>query len=160
MKTYFKKLMNSQMIFILVVFVLLGSIIGSSLLCASCETTFFNKKINQTKEGFAGMCDGTPVEYDLGGDDPNSWINTAATSSTTYKGLTGDHNTASKYSSNTNIKGPLQPGELYYFNKNEFSADCCKGNMFRSDIGCPCMSKDQIKYLNQRGGNRTCYSDV
>ena len=139
-------------IFMALMFILLGFIIGSSLFC-SCSIV---SKVIKDKEGFDTQKTVSDIGYDLGGEDPNSWVNSAATGKF---GENGNSNRA-RFNSNSGINVPLPPGELFYFNSNEFKPSCCEGNVYTSDNGCPCMSKEQIKYLNQRGGNRTCKSDI
>ena len=137
-------------IFMALMFILLGFIIGSSLFC-SCSIV---SKVTKNKEGFDTQKTVSDIGYDLGGEDPNSWVNSAAT------GKFGENSNRARFNSNSGIDVPLPPGELFYFNSNEFKPSCCEGNIYTSDNGCPCMSKEQVKYLNQRGGNRTCKSDI
>jgi len=40
------------------------------------------------------------------------------------------------------------------FDQNVSSADCCPAT-YATSTGCICASPEQMKYLNQRGGNRT-----
>lgn len=78
---------------------------------------------------------------------------------------------ANKYSSDlgyqpTNCKSnayvgtavPLPDGELFFFQNNQFKPECCPGP-YSSSTGCACMSSEQIRYLNTRGGNRTSDSE-
>ncbi len=48
---------------------------------------------------------------------------------------------------------PLPAGEMFFFADNKFSPQC--RSSFSSSTGQACLSKEQIDYLNQRGGNRT-----
>ncbi len=139
-------------IFTAIMFTLLGLIIGSSLFCSCSKFS----KIFKGKEGFDTQKTVSEIGYDLGGDDPTSWINSAANGKFGANG----NGSSRQFNSNSGIKVPLPPGELFYFNSNEFKPSCCEGNVYTSDNGCPCMSKEQVKYLNQRGGNRTCKSDI
>jgi len=139
-------------IFTAIMFTLLGLIIGSSLFCSCSKCS----KVFKAKEGFNTQKTVSDIGYDLGGDDPNSWVNSAASGN---YGANRNVNGA-RFNSNSGINVPLPPGELFYFNSNEFKPSCCEGNIYTSDNGCPCMSKEQVKYLNQRGGNRTCKSDI
>ena len=150
----FGKSIKKNTIFIALMFTLLGLIIGSSLFC-SCSTI---SKLTNGKEGFDDQNSGANIGYDLGGDDPNSWVNSAASGNYGANGSANVNGT--RFNSNSGIKVPLPPGELFYFNSNEFKPSCCEGNVYTSDNGCPCMSREQITYLNQRGGNRTCKSDI
>jgi len=54
---------------------------------------------------------------------------------------------------------------LNYFAQTEFKPECCGSNYSAnggllkeggfSSGGCACMNREQIQYINQRGGNRT-----
>ena len=54
-----------------------------------------------------------------------------------------------------NIGRPVPPpeGTLDMLNGQEFSPDCCS-SPYSSSGGCACFSKDQVDFLNHRGGNR------
>lgn len=52
---------------------------------------------------------------------------------------------------------PLPEGELFMFANNKVSPECCTSATYSTVDGCVCTSMDQIKYLNERGGNRTSY---
>ena len=49
---------------------------------------------------------------------------------------------------------PLAEGKLFMFAENKTSANCCGTSVYTSSDGCLCVTKDQIDYLNRRGGNR------
>ena len=53
---------------------------------------------------------------------------------------------------------PLKDDKLLIFENNNFSPDCCPSNYSNPD-GCVCASPEQMKYLNERGGNRTLTSE-
>jgi hypothetical protein len=53
---------------------------------------------------------------------------------------------------------PLPEGELLFFDSTKFSPDCCPSVYSNAD-GCVCASPEQMKYLNERGGNRTLTSE-
>ena len=50
--------------------------------------------------------------------------------------------------------GETKPYEesSYFLQNTKFSLDCCPGT-FSNSVGCACLSKEQSKYLNERGGN-------
>ena len=48
----------------------------------------------------------------------------------------------------------LEEGNMFMFNGTKFAQECCP-SPYGSSTGCACMSKEQNKFLNQRGGNRT-----
>jgi hypothetical protein len=44
--------------------------------------------------------------------------------------------------------------QMHMFAENTAKADCCtEKNSYTTSNGCLCVSKDQIDYLNKRGGN-------
>ena len=49
---------------------------------------------------------------------------------------------------------PLRDESMFYFKDNQFKPECCPAT-YSTSTGCACMSTDQKKYLNERGGNRT-----
>jgi len=103
------------------------------------------------KEGFRAGTDlmGAAVGYRLGEGVKGSWDkNTNPGSANVYNTL------------ETNVGGdvPLPDGELYMFYKNKNSPDCCPAS-YSADNGCVCASKEQMVYLNRRGGNRTLDSE-
>jgi len=53
---------------------------------------------------------------------------------------------------------PLPEGELDMFATTEFKPECCP-NSFSTSMGCACMTNQQLKYLNNRGGNNVPYSE-
>ena len=53
---------------------------------------------------------------------------------------------------------PLPEEELLFFNRNKFSPECCPSAYSNGD-GCVCASPEQMKYLNERGGNRTLHGE-
>lgn len=52
---------------------------------------------------------------------------------------------------------PLPEGEMFMFADNKVSPECCLSSTFSTVDGCVCTSMDQLKYINERGGNRTAY---
>ena len=75
---------------------------------------------------------------DLNKDTTNSYLNNL------YKPL------------QNNVGGtvPLQQDQLAFFSENQFKPECCtQPQQYSSSTGCACISIDQMKYLNSRGGN-------
>ena len=59
-------------------------------------------------------------------------------------------------SQNRGPRVPLPPGELFFFANNKFTPECCVppfSNVSSAD-GCACVTKEQVDYINARGGNR------
>lgn len=127
---------------ILVLIMIVGAFIGMNIWC-SCA--------GGIKEGFnAGMnIAGAALDYSMGKGLPQSWENVngkldANSSASWYKSLEG------------NVGGPvpLPEGQLAMFAENKFDPNCCPST-YTTGSGCACVSPEQAKYLNQRGGNRT-----
>jgi hypothetical protein len=105
------------------------------------------------KEGFkAGLIGiGSALDYKMGEGVKTSWEN-----KTNDVNDVNDVNDNIYASLEQNVGGPipLPEEELLFFDKNKFSPDCCPANYSNAD-GCVCASPEQMKYLNERGGNRT-----
>jgi len=51
---------------------------------------------------------------------------------------------------------PPEPSSGLIFANNVASPECCKQpSSFSTSDGCLCLNKEQLTFLNQRGGNRT-----
>jgi hypothetical protein len=46
--------------------------------------------------------------------------------------------------------------QLFMFDNNRIYTDCCP-SAFVSDLGCICMTDDQVKQFASRGGNKNTY---
>lgn len=55
---------------------------------------------------------------------------------------------------NVNKKTKSSDNPMSFFENTEFSAECCPSN-YTTSSGCACMTPEQMKFLGQRGGNRT-----
>jgi hypothetical protein len=136
------------------------------------------------KEGFeAGLVGlgtalnyGSSLDYKMGNGVKRSWENnnvvenvlpvvessilTASNDATQPiiggSGATVNYNIFSDLEKNEGGPIPLPENELLIFDKNKFSPECCPSAYSNSD-GCVCASPEQMKYLNERGGNRTLY---
>ena len=136
------------------------------------------------KEGFeAGLVGigsalnyGSPLDYKMGNGVKRSWENSstsenvvpmvaptikaaahdAALPSVGGSGATVNYNIFSDLEKNEGGPIPLPEDELLIFDKNKFSPECCPSTYSNGD-GCVCASPEQMKYLNERGGNRTLY---
>ena len=127
---------------IIALIMIVGAFIGVNLWC-SCA--------GGIREGFnAGVnIAGAALDYSMGKGIPQSWENVngkldANSPSTWFKSLEG------------NVGGPvpLPEGQLTMFAGNKHDPGCCPATYSGSD-GCVCVSPEQMKYLNERGGNRT-----
>jgi len=118
------------------------------------------------KEGFeAGLVGvGTALNYSIGDGVNTSWENKDIVKEHIKKNTDIRDINYNKVSEKAdlyanlehNITGPipLPDDELVFFDKNIFSPDCCPSNYSSAD-GCLCAAPEQMKYLNERGGNRT-----
>ena len=125
---------------VIILSVVLGYIIGGHLLCSCSKVSL--------KEGLALL--GAPVSYHMGEgvsgslenkselkySGPNDW----------YKSLEGN--------SAPEPNKWVESGRLEFLADNKFDPKCCP-SFYSGDMGCPCISPEQMKYLNSRGGNRT-----
>ena len=125
---------------IIIISMIVGIILGAHLLC-SCSRIGL-------QEGMAIM--GASVDYVMGEDTANSWTNKA----NSYAASMGYNHTSEKYSQNKGTPVPLPEGQLYMFADNQFKPECCPST-YTSSTGCACITKEQVDYINQRGGNRT-----
>ena len=49
---------------------------------------------------------------------------------------------------------PLPEGQLFMWANNTFDAKCCETSNVSGGNGCACITKEQVDFLNNRGGNR------
>ena len=120
----------------------LGYILGAHLLC-SCS------KISLT-EGLAMLNNAAPISYNMGEGVSVSWESKPelkeAGPKDWYKTLEG--NIA------PNPQEWVESGRLEFLAHNKFDPKCCP-SIYSGDMGCACVSPEQMKYLNSRGGNRS-----
>ena len=144
----------------LVLFVLIGMVLGGHLFCSCTSFSMNGKDVGSAiKEAFTqqlGSDDyGAPINYTMqSGLHNGGWVNAA----TNYaKNIGNQDNTKSgEYYKGGPI--PLPPGELLIFAENQVKPECCP-SYYSSSTGCVCTSQKQWDYLNQRGGNRTLNSE-
>ena len=122
----------------------LGYILGGHLLCSCSKITL--------KEGLSLM--GAPVSYHMSEGVSGSWENKPELKHNEpngwYKSLEG--NVAPE------PKKFIESGRLNFLSDNKFDPKCCP-SLYSGDMGCACISPEQLKYLNSRGGNRTFPTD-
>ena len=114
------------------------------------------------KEGFqaALVGIGAAIDYKMGDGVKKSWENstTILNSSNPLTSIDQINDASNIYSNLEKNEGgeplPLPEDELLMFDKNKFSPECCPSPYSNAD-GCVCASPEQMKYLNERGGNRT-----
>ena len=149
---------------IVVLFVVVGLILGSHLFCSCTSFSVGGMPSNVgsvikeafTQQTMLGSDDyGSPLNYNMDTGLPTSgssggWVNAARN----YANQVGnqDNTNSGQYHKGGPI--PLPPGELLIFAHNEVKPECCP-SYYSSSTGCVCTSQKQWNYLNQRGGNRT-----
>ena len=105
------------------------------------------------KAGIAGI--GTAIDYRMGDGVKTSWENPDVLKNhLNTNSINENDNIYSHLEKNESGPIPLPDDELLLFNENKFSPDCCPSDYSNSE-GCLCAAPEQIKYLNERGGNRT-----
>ena len=71
---------------------------------------------------------------------------------------TQDDNFFSRLSNHEGGQIPLPEGILNFFYANKFDAGCClKPQNYSSSTGCACISEEQMRFLNERGGNNVSF---
>ena len=101
-------------------------------------------------EGMRGM--GSALDYKMGQGVPGLNVGWDTRAQATGSALSHREQQHDTYQGTT---VPLPPGQLYMFAGNEFKPSCC-GSTYSNSTGCMCATKQQIDYINMRGGNRTC----
>jgi hypothetical protein len=112
------------------------------------------------KEGFqAGLYGlGSALDYKMGEGVKRSWENKEMIDNTKPNAINDNANVYSILEKNEGGPIPLPEGELLVFENNKFSPDCCP-SAYSNSSGCVCASPEQMKYLNERGGNRTLHDE-
>lgn len=141
---------------VILVCILLGFILGSHLLC-SCSKLSLSRLLqvfssSSIQEGLS-LLEGSELDYKMGADVLNSWENQNKEkyeSKDWYKSL--------EVNSAPDPSKQVDSGKMEFLAYNKFDSKCCP-SPYTSDAGCACISPEQMKYLNSRGGNRTFPSD-
>jgi len=117
---------------------MVGIMIGCFVICSCAKVS-----IKDVKEGFDSM--GAPTKYNMSRGVPGSYGDRKLQSMSPH------------IDSNRGPKLPLPPGELFFFADNEFKPECCVPpfSSVSSADGCACVTKEQVDYINARGGNRS-----
>ena len=129
---------------------LIGIFIGSHVFCSCAKIDNVKIGVKEVRkvgrENFQTL--GAPVKYKMGQGVYGSWetrkqkvgpdVPWRAQQMDTYKGT----------------PVPLPEGQLFLFADNQFKPECC-GSSVSSSTGCACITRSQMDYVNQRGGNRT-----
>lgn len=129
-----------------VLFVVIGLVMGATVLCSCSRVSM--------AEGFQML--GAPMEHKMGEGVHGAWDVREMPKGSSYAWSDKDHDT---YQSQF-----VSPEEgLDFFAETEFKPECCgssyssSGGLTKLGVtagGCACMNKQQMDYLNSRGGNR------
>ncbi len=112
-----------------VVIFVLGIIIGVNLLC-SCSNGSLLESFGNNEQ----------ASVQSEGSDQSSYLD----------------NIYSQLQGNQGGEVPLPKNELLLFKNNQFKPECCnQPQQYSNSSGCACISVEQMKYLNSRGGNNT-----
>lgn len=105
-----------------------------------------------SKEGFKGIGidDYANVDTPLYYMDPSKW----AEPTLTYSPDSSPNSAIQNILDRPKQPIPLPSGELDMFSTTKFKPECCP-NAYTTGSGCACMTVDQYKYVEQRGGNNT-----
>jgi hypothetical protein len=149
MNNFFEKRISVRTLFIVMAFFIVIS--GTGLYFA------FGGIAEGFQAGLVGI--GAAIDYKMGDGVKKSWENknTLLNSNPILADankMTDSTNIYSDLEKNEGGKVPLPEDELLIFDQNKFSPDCCPSPYSNGD-GCVCASPEQMKYLNERGGNRT-----
>ena len=128
-----------------VVSLLIGMLIGSSLLCSCSKVS--------VKEGLAIM--GAEIGHNMSEGVPgDTWANAHANARANDNA--NDPNIFAALKNNVGGSIPLPDGQMNFFYANKFDPKCCfKPQQYSTSSGCACISVEQMRYLNERGGNNT-----
>ena len=121
---------------ILALIAVIGAVLGSHLFGSCCRFSM--------KEGLMVL---NPAN--VGNESSNVTSDSWATPYLT--GATQKNKSVGPYEGDV---PPLKDGQLDMFANNKFSADCCNSTLSTS-TGCACVTKEQVDYINTRGGNRS-----
>jgi hypothetical protein len=144
---FFEKRVSVRTLFIIMIFLfILGTIV-----------LYF--AFGGIKEGFqAGLVGiGAAIDYKMGDGVKKSWENKNTILNNNPSPIDSNNDSANIYSDLEKNEGgpiPLKEDEMLIFDTNKFSPDCCPSS-YSTGEGCLCASPEQMKYLNERGGNRT-----
>ena len=123
------------------IFVVVGFLICTLSVCSCSKMS--------AKEAMTNLANAASLDNNNNEDLKGSWMN----KSLAYAGNMGYKTVLEKHEQYKGTPVPLE-NTLFYFQDNDFSPECCPGT-YSSSTGCACTSVDQMKYLNERGGNRT-----
>jgi hypothetical protein len=123
------------------IFIVLGFLIAILTTCSCSKVS--------AKEAMTNLANAAPLNHQNNADLEGSWMSNAIS----YAGNMGYKSILEKHAEYKGTPVPLE-NTLFYFEDNDFKPSCCPST-YSTSTGCACLSEDQMKYLNERGGNRT-----
>lgn len=117
-----------------VAFLVLGMILGGSLLC-NCTGTLM--------EGMTSLSEPNNDHYKQGVQDANE-----------YAHSNDEQNNLHNHESYNGKPAPLKEGDMFFWEGTQFRPECCPST-YTNSSGCACTTEEQVKFINTRGGNRT-----
>ena len=130
------------------IFLVVGFLVATLTVCSCSKVSS-----QEVKESMTNLANAALVDEVNTADVQGSWANKAAS----YAGNMGYETVLQRLSSNKGTPVPLE-NTMFYFQDNEFKPECCPST-YTTGNGCACSSVEQVKYLNERGGNRTMSSN-
>ena len=131
---------------VVVVCLILGALLGCHLVCACSKISL--------KEGLEM---GAELAYKMGEGVPQSWDTRPQQKGPSVSWRSQNHD-----ATGSEFVGPDK--SLSFFADTQFKPECCgatyssQGGLTTQGVtssGCACLNKEQMEYLNTRGGNRT-----
>lgn len=107
--------------------------------------------VSARREGMSTM--GANVNEVQNGDLANMWVSKANSYASKFGYSEGGNH------GNTHSAAEPSNGNMLIFSQNKFKPECCP-SPYSTSTGCVCMTSEQIKYLNTRGGNRSTDSGI
>jgi hypothetical protein len=114
------------------------------------------------KEGFTNNSNSTFSETQFAATNtpdyymnPNDW----AQQSLVYTAGTKPSPAVQSIWDRSKNQAPRKPGQISFFDNVNFKPECCNGSEYSSSMGCACLTVEDYKLLNQRGGNNVPYSE-
>ena len=108
------------------------------------------KKASVKKDNLAETDDDTDDDTDDEGDKASLSLDLTKSEGFHNRNLNNMAPVASNPSAPANMPA-------WFLASTKFTPECCPST-YSSSTGCACLNPQQINYLNQRGGNRTCSS--
>ena len=118
---------------------------------ATKGTEGFSNNSNSTFSDTQFAATNTPDYY----MNPNDW----AQQSLVYTAGTKPSPAVQSIWDRSKNQAPRKPGQISFFDNVNFKPECCNGSEYSSSMGCACLTVEDYKLLNQRGGNNVPYSE-